>query len=94
MLLIYGMVIDLVQKQSDVEGVLVQPVLITAVWCGSGEHLTIVCMYVLLMARTASFFLCGEIEISVVKHDTFFLLFGILNISQAMRRPVILYGIH
>lgn len=39
MLLIYGMVIDLVQKQSDVEGVLVQPVLITAVWCGSGEHL-------------------------------------------------------
>ena len=48
----------------------------------------------LLMARTASFFLCGEIEISVVKHDTFFLLFGILNISQAMRRPVILYGIH
>lgn len=51
-------------------------------------------LYVLLMARTASFFLCGEIEISVVKHDTFFLLFGILNISQAMRRPVILYGIH
>lgn len=44
MLLIYGMVIDLVQKQSDVEGVLVQPVLITAVWCGSGEHLTIVCI--------------------------------------------------
>lgn len=91
MLLIYGMVIDLVQKQSDVEGVLVQPVLITAVWCGSGEHLTIVCI---ADDAYCVFFLCGEIEISVVKHDTFFLLFGILNISQAMRRPVILYGIH
>ena len=91
MLLISGMIVGLVQKPSDAVGVLTQPMLITAVWCGSGEHLTIVCI---ADGAYCVFFLCGEIEISVVKHDTFFLLFGILNISQAMRRPVILYGIH
>lgn len=48
MLLIYGMVIDLVQKQSDVEGVLL-------LLCGVGAE-NILQLYVLLMARTASFF--------------------------------------
>ena len=36
-------------------------------------------------------FLCGE---TCAKYDTFFLLFGILNISQVMRSPVVLYGMH
>lgn len=37
------------------------------------------------------FFLCGE---TCAKYDTFFLLFGILNISEVMRSPDVLYGIH
>ena len=83
------MVVVLVQKPSDAVGAFAfaKPILITDVWYGSGGSVTVTGMI-----RMS--FLCGEIEISVVKHDTFFLLFGILNISQAMRRPVILYGIH
>ena len=48
--------------------------------CGVGAE-SILQLYVLLMARTASFFLCGEIEISVVKHDTFLIIWHIKYIT-------------
>ena len=41
MLSVYGMIVELVQKPSDDAGVLVQPVLITVVWCGSGGSVTV-----------------------------------------------------
>ena len=43
---ISGMIVGLVQKPSDAVDAFAfaKPVLITDVWCGSGEHLTIVCI--------------------------------------------------
>lgn len=84
--MISGMVVVLVQKPSDAVGAFAfaKPILITDVWYGSGGSVTVTGMI-----RMS--FLCGE---TCAKYDTFFLLFGILNISQVMRSPVVLYGMH
>ena len=98
MLSIYGMIVDLVQKPSDAVGVLVQSVLITTVWCGSGgsEAVTGMIRVALTITVNDAYSYCVFFFVMkhVAKYDTFFLLFGILNISQVMRSPVILYGIH